>query len=91
MRLLLAAMLALLPVSLRAQPIYATPQPYGGGFQSGGPWGGGPGGSQVAAQPNYGGCYGCSYVGDYRPNPGPRRPAPPLRLQGQWRNGWWYY
>ncbi len=40
----------------------------------------------------YGGCYGCSYSGEYSgSNAGARRPAPPLRLQGQWRNGWWYY
>lgn len=43
-------------------------------------------------QQPYGGCYGCSYSGDYYANNGgARRPAPPLRLQGQWRNGWWYY
>lgn len=46
--------------------------------------------AQALGQP-YGGCYGCSYVGDWRPSPGPRRPAPPPRLQGAWRNGWWYY
>lgn len=43
-------------------------------------------------QPAYGGCYGCSYAGDYiGSNVSRRGPAPPLRLQGQWRNGWWYY
>lgn len=42
--------------------------------------------------PGYGGCIGCSYSGDYYGGgAGVRRPAPPLRLQGQWRNGWWYY
>jgi hypothetical protein len=91
MRLVLAVMLALFPLSLHAQTIYGPPQPYGGGFQPGGQWGGGPGGPQGPGQPAYGGCYGCSYVGDWRPTPGARRPAPPLRLQGQWRNGWWYY
>jgi hypothetical protein len=49
-----------------------------------------------AAQQGYGGCYGCSYSGDYfgsgaGPSAPVRRPAPPLRIQGQWRNGWWYY
>lgn len=45
-----------------------------------------------AGQQGYGGCYGCSYTGDYYgSNVTARRPAPPLRLQGQWRNGWWYY
>jgi hypothetical protein len=47
-------------------------------------------------QQGYGGCNGCSYSGDYfgsgfGPPAAPRRPAPPLRLQGQWRNGRWYY
>jgi hypothetical protein len=49
-------------------------------------------------QPGAGGCYGCSYSGDrwgggwgYPPAPTFRRPAPPPRIQGQWRNGWWYY
>jgi hypothetical protein len=40
----------------------------------------------------FGGCFGCGYAGDYYgSNVTARRPAPPLRLQGQWRNGWWYY
>ncbi|MGJ0507131.1 MAG: hypothetical protein ACR652_08330 [Methylocystis sp.] len=67
-------------------------QPYGpGGGQWSGPSATQNGGPQGGAQQAYGGCYGCSYMGDYHPSPGPRRPAPPLRLQGQWRNGWWYY
>lgn len=58
-------------------PPYGPPQPYGPGF---------PGGGQ-----GYG-CLGCSYVGDYYGgNVTVPRPAPPLRIQGQWRNGWWYY
>lgn len=50
-----------------------------------------------AGAPGYGGCNGCSYSGDYfgsgyyGPPPPARRPKPPLRLQGQWRNGVWYY
>jgi len=49
-----------------------------------------------AAQQGYGGCYGCSYSGDYFGSgygyaPPVRRPAPPPRIQGQWRNGLWYY
>jgi hypothetical protein len=39
-----------------------------------------------------GGCYGCSYSGDYYGGAvAARRPAPPQRFQGQWRNGQWYY
>jgi hypothetical protein len=74
---------------------YPAPQAYGQGLPAGGQWGGqswgGQSMTQGAGQQGYGGCYGCSYMGDYRPSPGHRRPAPPLRLQGQWRNGWWYY
>lgn len=48
------------------------------------------------AQQGFGGCYGCSYSGDYSGwgygyAPPVRRPAPPPRIQGQWRNGLWYY
>jgi|APDOM4702015073_1054812.scaffolds.fasta_scaffold382395_1 hypothetical protein len=90
MRLVLAVMLALSSFPLNAQTVYPMPQPYVPGVPSGGQWQQQPT-PQGAAQQAYGGCYGCSYMGDYRPSPGPRRPAPPLRLQGQWRNGWWYY
>ncbi|WP_424361014.1 hypothetical protein [Methylocystis parvus] len=66
------------PTGPAAPSPYAPPYP---GVPSPGP-----------AQGGYGGCYGCSYVGDYYGSNVPaRRPAPPLRLQGQWRNGWWYY
>jgi hypothetical protein len=57
----------------------------------------GAGASGTAQQQGYGGCNGCSYSGDYfgsgwGPNSAPpRRPAPPPRIQGRWRNGWWYY
>jgi hypothetical protein len=91
MRPLLAVMLALFAHPLHAQTIYATPQPYGPGLPAGDQWTGQMT-PQGAAQQPYGGCYGCSYVGDWRPHSGTaRRPAPPPRLQGQWRNGWWYY
>jgi hypothetical protein len=91
MRLVLVALVALASFAVRAQgagPL--PPPPYRPGFPAGGQWAGQTT-PQDGVQQSYGGCYGCSYVGDYRPNPGPPRPAPPLRLQGQWRNGWWYY
>ncbi len=85
-------MLRLVPVSLslffafhaQAQGLPPAP-PMAGGYAP----------QQGYASPgrsNAGGCYGCSYSGDYYGgNLGARRPAPPLRLQGQWRNGQWYY
>jgi hypothetical protein len=52
----------------------------------GGSYGGGQG---------WGGCAaGCSYYGDYNSNNGaPSKPAmaPAKRIQGEWRNGLWYY
>ncbi len=49
-------------------------------------------GAQAYSAQGYGGCNGCSYSGDYYgPTVRARRPAPALRLQGEWRNGWWYY
>lgn len=90
----LIALLFALPVAAQAQsyapappsapPGPVAPSPYVPPY----PGGAAPG----AVQQGYGGCYGCSYVGDYNAgNVAARRPAPPLRLQGQWRNGWWYY
>jgi hypothetical protein len=63
-------------------PVSPGPSPYppAYGAAGAGQWGG---------QAAYG--YGGTYMGDYQQAPGPRRPAPPLRLQGQWRNGLWYY
>ncbi len=91
MRLAFAILVALVSFAVRAQGVGPLPPPpYAPGLPAGGQ-GYGQAAPQVGGQQSYGGCAGCSYVGDYRPNPGPRRPAPPLRLQGQWRNGWWYY
>lgn len=72
-----------------AQDRYGPPGPYGAGPAYGAQWAGEQ--TPQGGQQSYGGCYGCSYMGDYAGNAPIRRPAPPLRLQGQWRNGWWYY
>jgi len=93
----LLAVLILLPCAALAQPYGqppgappAAPSPIAPApnypvYPPGGP-------SPGAGQQGYGGCFGCSYTGEYYgSNASVRRPAPPLRLQGQWRNGWWYY
>ena len=62
----------------------------GGGYGGYQPPVGGPGVDNNGQ--GFGGCFGCSYVGDYYSGYyGGRRPAPPKRFQGEWRNGWWYY
>lgn len=65
----------------------------GGGYGAG--YGGGAAGQGANGTNGYGyGCIGCSYIGDYNPNAGnpPVKPmAPPKRIQGEWRNGQWYY
>lgn len=67
---------------------YAPPY---GGMGVGGGYGGGANGS-YGGYGSGAGCYGCSYSGNYYgSNVTARRPAPPPRIQGQWRNGWWYY
>ncbi len=66
---------------------------YGGGYGAG--YGAGAGGQGAnGANGSAYGCIGCSYIGDYNPNAGnpPVKPmAPPKRIQGEWRNGQWYY
>lgn len=95
MRRVVAFCLALFPVAALAQGAAAPPPsalpPQGAGAP--GQWAGQGVGQGAGFGPQgYGGCYGCSYTGDYYGSNGAaRRPAPPLRLQGQWRNGRWYY
>lgn len=109
MRTALALSLALLPGFALAQapgapPLmpaspYSAPSPYMPPSPQMAPQPGAPlsgAGGPGAAQQGYGGCYGCSYSGDYFGSgygyaPPVRRPAPPPRIQGQWRNGLWYY
>lgn len=90
-----------------AQPMPSGPGygGYGGGYGAGygGGYGGYPAGGYGAGAGGQGangangsayGCIGCSYIGDYNPNAGnpPVKPmAPPKRIQGEWRNGQWYY
>ncbi|BDV35867.1 hypothetical protein [Methylocystis iwaonis] len=89
-----------LPGVVQAQNYHVVPPPVQGGAMRGyGPaqpmppgtgYGGyGPGGGHGRGY----GCYGCAYVGDYDPNGGnvTLPVAPPKRIQGQWRNGQWYY
>lgn len=95
----LPVLLMILAVPARAQ-VYGAPQrahpprpapvgsaPYPDPGRGGDPSGG--------YQPAYGGggCSNCgSFAGNYYgSNLAARPPAPPLRLQGQWRNGQWYY
>jgi hypothetical protein len=102
MRRAVAFCLALFPFAAAAQgdaPQFPAPPPLPGSATPVQPFGpASQGSAQGAGQAagfgpqGYGGCYGCSYSGDYYgSNAAARRPAPPLRLQGQWRNGWWYY
>lgn len=53
----------------------------------------GPPGPPVPIDPGWGGgCIGCGYSGNYYGgNVTAPRPAPPKRLQGESRNGVWYY
>ncbi len=100
MRRAVAFCSALFPIAALAQGGMGAPPSPPGPAMPAPPIGGAPGqwagqGAGQAAAPEqqgYAGCYGCSYSGDYHgSNVTGRRPAPPLRLQGQWRNGWWYY
>lgn len=89
----LAVLLFAFPHAAEAQSYAPPPSAAIGPFEPSPyvpPYPGGP--SPGSGQRGYGGCYGCGNVGAYYGGDfATRRPAPPLRLQGQWRNGWWYY
>ncbi len=99
-RALPLAMALLSPSILLAQtdlPRGGRPVP-GRGMAPAGPRGNGPGGYGPGGGGDYGyDCPGCGYgyggiIGSYNSgNPIPTMPEPPPRLQGESRNGVWYY